>query len=88
MLVDAIPVVLVGAYTSKLAEQLASFSCLPNGDFVIPGSASLWDKKLFFTVDMLVSKDASPWMARKPAQGYTIEAPAEAAGAKRFGPSP
>ncbi|KAJ4146870.1 hypothetical protein LMH87_001429 [Akanthomyces muscarius] len=58
VLVNAIPVVLVGAYTSKLAEQLASYSCLPNGDFVIPGKGSLWDKKLFFTVDILVSKDA------------------------------
>lgn len=58
VLVNAIPLVLLAAYTPKLAARLASYSCLPNGEFVLPGTASLWDKTLFFTITVLVSKDA------------------------------
>ena len=57
VLVNAIPLVLLASYTPTLAKRLASYSCLPNGDFVLPGTASLWDKKLFFSIDILVSKE-------------------------------
>ena len=55
VLATAVPVILLLIYAPSLSEQLGSQPCLPNGDFLLPGTASIWDPAYFFTINIIVT---------------------------------
>ncbi|KAK4961369.1 hypothetical protein LTR10_001859 [Elasticomyces elasticus] len=60
VLTTLIPIVLLAVYAPRLSEALGAAACLPNGDFIFPGQASIWDPKYFFTVSITIGY-ASGW---------------------------
>ena len=52
LIVAVIPIILLAAFAPRLASRLSSSSCLPNGEFVIPGTASIWNPKYIFTISI------------------------------------
>lgn len=49
----AIPIILLLRYAPTLSTQLGSYACLPNGQFMLPGTASIWSASLFFTISIV-----------------------------------
>jgi hypothetical protein len=49
------PIILLLKYAPILSETLHSQACLPNGDFLLPPTASIWNPAYFFTISIIVS---------------------------------
>ena len=52
MLLNLFPVVWSAAYAPRLSTYLGSLACLPNGNFVLPGTADIWNPDYFITVSI------------------------------------
>lgn len=52
LIVAVIPIILLAILAPRLASKLSSSSCLPNGEFIIPGTASIWNPKYIFIISM------------------------------------
>lgn len=52
LIVAVIPIILLAIFAPRLAARLSSSSCLPNGDFIIPGTASIWNPRYIFTISI------------------------------------
>ena len=50
ILFTLIPIGLLVGYSSSLSRALGQTGCLPNGNFVLPHTSSIWDPKYFFTI--------------------------------------
>ena len=59
LLIGTIPIILLAIYAPRLAAQLSSSACLPNGNFIIPGTASIWDPNYIFTITIAVGGEHS-----------------------------
>jgi len=52
VLLTVIPVIMLTRYAPQLSKNLGSKACLPNGEFVFPGQASIWNVNYFFTISI------------------------------------
>lgn len=52
VLLNLLPVGLLAAYAPRLSTYLGSLACLPNGNFILPGTADIWNPDYFFTVSI------------------------------------
>ena len=43
-----LPAILLAAFTPQLSAYVGRSGCLPNGDFILPSSSSIWASDLFF----------------------------------------
>lgn len=57
----AIPIILLLRYAPTLSHKLGSQACLPNGDFIFPGTASIWNPAYFFTISITMQGAESDW---------------------------
>jgi hypothetical protein len=57
---NVIPIALLTAYSPRLSKDLGSMACLPNGEFILPGTANIWERDLFFTIVITLGK-GSQW---------------------------
>lgn len=48
----ATPIIVLTVFSSSLTQTIRSSSCLPNGEFQLPGSGSIWDSTYFFAVSI------------------------------------
>lgn len=55
VVISALPLILLLRYTPELAAKVKSATCLPNGDFALPGTSDIWDPKLFFSISVPVA---------------------------------
>lgn len=57
-----LPIVLLAALAPRLSSKLGSSACLPDGQFVIPGTVSIWNPKYIFTITLAFGTDyGSDW---------------------------
>ena len=61
VIVTAIPILLLATYAHTLSVRLGSKACLPNGQFVLPGTASIWNPAYFFTISITTRGAYSDW---------------------------
>jgi uncharacterized protein (DUF779 family) len=54
LIVALIPIILLAIFAPSLASKPSSTSCLPNGEFIIPGTASIWNPKYIFTITIRI----------------------------------
>lgn len=47
-------VALLANYAPTLSAALGKEACLPNGNFIFPGQASIWNPDYFFTISITV----------------------------------
>jgi hypothetical protein len=59
VLLNVIPVISLAVYSPKLSKDLGSVACLPNGEFILPGTANIWDKNLFFTISITTGSNSN-----------------------------
>ena len=52
--VSVVPILLLALFAPRLASKLSSSACLPNGQFIIPGTASIWNPAYIFTITITV----------------------------------
>lgn len=45
-----VPICLLVGYSSTLSRALGESGCLPNGEFVLPYTSSVWNPRLFFVI--------------------------------------
>lgn len=57
----AIPIILLVRYAPTLSARLDSQACLPNGEFVLPGTASIWNPTYFFTISITMQGANYDW---------------------------
>ena len=50
VLLNAIPILVLGLCAPSLSTKLGSLACLPDGNFILPGTASIWNPEYFFTI--------------------------------------
>ena len=60
VLINSIPIVLLSTYAPRLSSYLGSLACLPNGNFILPGTASIWNPEYIFTISITVG-ERSNW---------------------------
>ena len=53
-----LPVVLLAAYSGRLSIRLGYNGCLPNGEFALPYTSSIWAPKHFFVITMAFKRHA------------------------------
>ena len=58
VLISTIPIALLVAYASRFSNKLGSSACLTNGDFILPGTASIWNSSYLFTVTIPLGVDS------------------------------
>jgi len=50
LLAAFVPIILLLAYSHKLSRHLGSNGCMPNGEFVLPFTSSIWSSSQFFAI--------------------------------------
>lgn len=61
VIATAILIILLLRYTPTLSTRLGSQACLPNGEFMLPGSASIWDPAYLFTISIVLQGTNGDW---------------------------
>lgn len=59
VLLHILPIAALAAFAPRLSTYLGSLACLPDGEFILPGAASIWDRGLFFTVTVTFGRTSS-----------------------------
>ena len=54
-----VPILLLALFAPRLASKLSRSACLPNGEFIIPGTASIWNPAYIFTITITVGGERS-----------------------------
>lgn len=58
-LLHILPIACLTAFASRFSKQLGSSACLPNGEFVLPGTANLWARNLYLTLTITFGRNSS-----------------------------
>jgi hypothetical protein len=54
-----LPIACLAAFASRFSKQLGTFACLPGGEFILPGTANVWARHLFFTLTIAFGRNSS-----------------------------
>ena len=59
VLLHILPIACLAAFASRFSKQLGSPACLPDGEFVLPGTVNVWARHLFFTLTITFGRNSS-----------------------------